>query len=93
MERGGGVLEASGGGADLGEAVLEEVELQIRLLLEPLELLHAQLVQLDPSRACHGYRLCSLGLSRRRQGRSGSGCKRGGRSRERRGRRVAGSID
>jgi hypothetical protein len=32
-------------------------------------------------------------LSRRRQGRSGGGCKRGGRSRERRGRRVAGSID
>lgn len=59
MQRGGGALEPGGGGADLGEAVLEEVDLQIRLLLEPLELLHAQLVQLDPSRARHGSRLAS----------------------------------
>lgn len=53
MERGGGVLEAGGGGADLGEAVLEEVHLQIRLLLEGLQLLHAQLLHLDPRRARH----------------------------------------
>ena len=35
---------------------MEEVDLQIRLLLEPLELLHAQLVQFDPSGGRHGSR-------------------------------------
>lgn len=58
-QRGGGVLEAVAGGADLVEAVLEEVDLQIRLLLEPLELLHAQLVQFDPNRVRHGSGLAS----------------------------------
>jgi hypothetical protein len=54
VEGGGGVLEAGGGGADLGEAVLEEIDLQIGLLLERLELLHAELVDFDARGARHG---------------------------------------
>jgi hypothetical protein len=70
LERDRGVLEAGIGGADLGEAILEEVDLQIRLLLEPLQLLHAQLVQLDADGVRHDRCRC---LSRRRLRRSG-GC-------------------
>ena len=68
MERGGGVLEAGGGGADLGEAVLEEVHLQIRLLLEGLQLLHAQLLHLDPRRARHRPSFKRRCCRRRRRG-------------------------
>jgi hypothetical protein len=61
VEGGGGVLEAGGGGADLGEAVLEEIDLQIGLLLERLQLLHAQLVDLDARGARHGCLLAAAG--------------------------------
>lgn len=78
MERGGGALDAGDGGADLGDAVLEEVHLQIRLLLERLQLLHAQLVQLDPYRARHDRLLAGLVPAapqekRRRRGAEGRG--------------------
>lgn len=74
MERGGGALEAGGGGADLGEAVLEEVDLQIGLLLDRLQLLHAQLVQVNPAGASH--RLGLLQSSTRHRGRRrDGGCK------------------
>lgn len=46
----GGELEAGGGGADLEEAVLQEVDLEVGLLLEGLELVDAQLLHLSHRR-------------------------------------------
>ena len=74
MEGGGGVYEADGGGADLCEAVLEEIDLQIGLLLEPLQLLHGQLIHLDARGARHGCLLAAAaGEMGRGDGRRGGG--------------------
>ena len=73
MEGGGGVLQSGGGGADLGEAVLEEIDLQIGLLLERLQLLHAQLIDLDARRARHGCLLAAALEMGRGEGRKGGG--------------------
>lgn len=51
VEGGGGDLEAGGGGPDLAEAVLEEIDLEIGLLLEGFELLQTHLLHVrNPNR-------------------------------------------
>ena len=62
VEGGGGDFEAGGGGADVVEAVLEEIDLEICLLFEGLEVLYAHLLHLWNPNPCfrrHGsYSRC-----------------------------------
>ena len=74
MEGRGGILEAGGGSADLGEAVLEEIDLEIGLLFEGSELLQAQLLHVgSPNR---GTRRCGSLRASARPGRTLSSIER-----------------
>ena len=56
VEGGGGQFEAGGGGADVVQGVVQEIDFQISLLFHCLELLHAQLLHLSSHAHAHRRR-------------------------------------